>query len=305
MLVMIGSTALRMIGVDIKREPQDLDIVGSYDEVMNYLKQQNCHDIYPIDDCKKLVGKSDSLIIEAEITTPNSSAEQLYNLVLSTPDHYLVHNMIYPPLDVLYLLKMTHRFKKNSPHFTKTMRDIQRMRIHGAKIRPEHRDFYNARKAETLNYKHPKLNQNKKDFFTDDVPYIFDHDTIHQAVKLYAKPAYSYFKPDEAEVLTSKKMFDALPHEMKLAAVYEESCVLALERSQIPYPKTDQTRSFAMALMKVCTSITSGWFRTFAWENYDDVIKLYVECQSNGYGYVKSFLHGLDSGVVKLHGNRN
>jgi hypothetical protein len=24
-----------------------------------------------------------------------------------------------------------------------------------------------------------------------------------------------------------------------------------------------------MALMKVCTSITSGWFRAFAWEHYD------------------------------------
>jgi hypothetical protein len=27
--------------------------------------------------------------------------------------------------------------------------------------------------------------------------------------------------------------------------------------------------------MKVCTSITSGWFREFAWENHDEVADMF------------------------------
>ena len=38
-----------------------------------------------------------------------------------------------------------------------------------------------------------------------------------------------------------------------------------------------------MALMKVCTSITSGWFREYAWENYDKVLDLYNELGEDDY----------------------
>jgi hypothetical protein len=65
--------------------------------------------------------------------------------------------------------------------------------------------------------------------------------------------------------------------------VYEESCVLALERSQIPFPDASPRKSFEYALMKVCTSITSGFFREWAWEHYDDVLALYNELGENDY----------------------
>lgn len=300
MLAIIGSLALSNY-TKLDRSPSDIDLVGDYDEIVAFMKKINCTTIYPIDEGKKLVGKSKDVIVEAEITWENSSAAELYALIADDPNSTQTDNLMFASLDMLYALKMTHRFKKNSPHFLKTMRDIQLMRQLGASIKDEHRAFYNRRKKETLNYKHPKLDQNKRDFFTDDVPYVYDHDSIHETVKLYEKPAYSYFKPDEAEVLTSKKLFDALPHEMRLAAVYEESCVLALERSQIPYPMTDKLKSFQMALGKVCTSITSGWFRTFAWENYDAAMALYYTATKDGYNYVDCFKHGLNNGVVTLH----
>ena len=71
--------------------------------------------------------------------------------------------------------------------------------------------------------------------------------------------------------------------------------VLALERHQIPndfrpHPK----KSFDMALMKVCTSITSGWFREWAWENYDQVQGLFNPA------YVDWFKAGVEDGTVKL-----
>jgi len=44
---------------------------------------------------------------------------------------------------------------------------------------------------------------------------------------------------------------------------------------------------FEMALMKVCTSITSGWFREYAWENYQKVLDLYDSLGEDDY--VKRF----------------
>ncbi len=83
---------------------------------------------------------------------------------------------------------------------------------------------------------------------------------------------------------------------VRLAGVLEESYVLALERSQVPFkgklaPKT----SFMIALEKVCTSITSGWFREYAWENYNKVLALYDP------NYVKKFWEAVDNEVVKQY----
>jgi hypothetical protein len=44
--------------------------------------------------------------------------------------------------------------------------------------------------------------------------------------------------------------------------------------------------------MKVCTSITSGWFREFAWENYDNVLDLYND------KYVEIFFNKVENKEV-------
>lgn len=54
-------------------------------------------------------------------------------------------------------------------------------------------------------------------------------------------------------------------------------------------------KAFDTALEKVCTSITSGWFRKFAYDNYDEVASLY----SNEYVY--RFQAMAASNSVKLH----
>jgi hypothetical protein len=244
MLAVIGSTALYERNIKLDRPRLDCDIVGDYDELVRFLKDMNCNRIYPIANGKKLVGHGNHIMYDCEIAWPNSTSEELHRLIINDKESLVIDNTCYASLDMCYLLKMTHRFKKNSPHFKKTMNDIKLLRKLGATIPSKYKDFYDRRLKETLSYKHPKLNQSKKDFFTDDVPYQYDHDSIHKAVKLYDYPAYTYFKEDQSEVKVSKKLWNKLPHEIKLAAVYEESCVLALERSQVPYPDTDKFKSF-------------------------------------------------------------
>jgi hypothetical protein len=196
---------------------------------------------------------------------------------------------------VLLTLKMSHRFLKNSPHFLKTMKDIWFLRMLGATVPDNLADWLKRRSKVTYDYSHPSLNRNKAAFFADDgVGYIYDHDTIHEAVKTFDVPAFNMIKKDAAEVFCSKEKFYSVSDEIKLATVLEETYVLALERSQIPHNfEPEPLKSFKMALEKVCTSIASGWWRTYAWENYFTVLDMYNE------NYVERFKDALSKGIIK------
>lgn len=145
-------------------------------------------------------------------------------------------------------------------------------------------EAYKLRMKETYDYSHPKLNVSSKDFFSGDgVDYIYEHDDIHDAIALLDKPAFRYYMSD-AEVMTSKDKFFSVDESIRLLGVYEETCVLALERSQIPNDfSLAPERSFMLALIKVCSSITSGWFREYAWENFFKVVELYHRLGENDY----------------------
>jgi hypothetical protein len=176
------------------------------------------------------------------------------------------------------------------------MRDIQLMASLGAKIPETHKDWFKAREKATYTYAHPKLNQGKEGFFDKNqgVTYTYDHDSIHRAMAHLELPAYEYYKGDTAEVFCDKTKFDALPELTKLYGVIEEAYVLAIERSQVPFEGKPHVKySFDKALEKVCTSITSGWFRRFSYDNYDKVQSLYDP------NYMDKFRKGIEIGVVK------
>lgn len=228
--------------------------------------------------------QTDYGIYEFYIGHSNNSTEQLLKYCESIPDG-TVDSAKTASVHVQYMLKMSHRFLRNSPHFLKTMQDIHTLRSQGAVLDDELQRILELREKETYNYKHPDLSVNKGSFFNgDDVPYIYDHDTIHEAIAIGTEPAYKKYMKDGEEVMTSKEKFFACDEYTRLLGVYEEACVLALERSQIPFSieGTEEgvsaptpKHSFITALIKVCTSITSGWFRLYAWENFYKVIKMY------------------------------
>lgn len=307
MIVLIGSHAARHHRCLSDHIPKDLDVIGEYEDIRRFVKAamgDNLKSFMPTNRGKSIVAKSrDGLIIEAEIAWPGSLAEELMQIVRADANTCIqLRNsgetasiLSVPSLNILYMLKMSHRFLKNSPHFEKTLNDAELFKTKGAFIEPEHFDFYKRREAATYDYKHPVLNVAKKDFFTGDgVKYVYDHDSIHEAVKHLHRPAYTYFKPPTSEVMCSREMFELLPFQYQLYAVLEEAYVLAAERSQLSFPhsKIDPKTSFLMALEKVCTSITSGWFREFAWSNYYNVRALY-----NG-NYMDRIYAGVEAGVV-------
>lgn len=299
-MLLIGSQALKYY-TKLDREPRDWDFIGTIDEIESFIqaRKSEVESAYPSNEGKKMIVKlKNELPIEFEIAWEGSTAEKLLTQYINqavSMKIVLDIEVDIARLDTLYELKMSHRFLKNSPHFLKTMRDIQLMRSLGAQI--EHPEWLKEREKETYNYSHPKLSVSKDEFFKKDdgqVVYIYDHDSIHIAMARFDKPAYEYFKPEGSQVLCDKKMFFDSPEEIKLASVIEEATVLALERSQIPYKGlVEPLWSFKMALFKVCTSITSGYWREYAYSVYDQVLALYDE------KYVEKFWKAVDDGIVK------
>lgn len=326
-MLLIGSKALQLQNPFLTsgRKIGDLDVICTFQEYDSWTKSlpprnRKFRALLPIPYTNKFLAVMDDEAktkIEFEIAWPNSNAERLLYLVEKDPltlttthnrkyarnplEPYLPVGVKVASVECLYALKMSHRYLKDSPHFLKTLNDCLALRTvesiakRNNAIHPLYAEWFKERERDTYRNKLPKLNQSKQTFFSDDgIQYIYDHDSIHVAMAHLEHPAYTYYLKEGAEVQCDRELFFSLPQQTRLYGVLEETYVLALERSQIPFKgKVDPRRSFEIALQKVCTSITGGWFREFAWENYHRVVSMYNPA------YVEKFWKAVEDGVVK------
>lgn len=296
-IVTIGSVALRYW---IKDFPvgKDIDLMMSYDDYVLFCKSLGSDVVshYPISNGNKFVIKTSFKIYEIEIAWENSTAEKFMNLVEADPNSVKISETEFiPSVEALYTLKMSHRYLRNSPHFIKTLRHIKWMREeYYCVISHTYYDWYNSRMAETYNYSHPSLNTTKNDFFKEETFYVYDHDDIHMSIKIGDVPAYTRILANDSPVNCDYNKFCALEEEYKLACAVEECYTLALERCLIPNTfSVDTLATFKIALMKVCTSVTSGWFREWCWENHDMILRSYNP------SFVQKFQSSLEAGSIR------
>ena len=308
-MVLIGSRALALRAPHLlQRSPLDFDFICSRDEYEVWMKEHSDKvkptEVYPILDGAKMIVKGDS-ILEFEFIEPGSSNQLLAQLVKDDPETLDAGAFgKVPCLDLLFAIKSSHRFKKfkdNPMVFWKTALDRRMMLDAGAKIRDEHQAFFKLREKESYAaQKHPKLNQSKEAFFSDnglESVMVYDHDDLHKAVALYDRPAYTYYLKDNEPVLTDKAKFFNCSRDIQLAGVCEEALTLALERSLVPKPGVwSPDYAFRFALAKVCTSITSGFFREFAHTNVFETMRLYEE---KGKDYHSKFKRAAAEGRVR------
>ena len=103
----------------------------------------------------------------------------------------------------------------------------------------------------------------------------------------------------EIPIWCSRKKWREMSEEKRLHCVIEEAAILALERSIIPalYLEGESFLgaewAYKMALFKICTTITSGWFRDYAIERYWDAVEARPD-------FVKAFFTGMKLGIVKI-----
>lgn len=303
MLILIGSRAAQVWHPSHWAKPKDTDYICTYETFTRWLEfyKARAEAFYPIDEGKKfIVHLKGNDIFEFELAWPGSTAESFMELI-QADEHTQTNTIIpidalVPSMDWLFTLKASHKYLKDSPHFDKTMWDYHLMK-HELFCKIADKDWFKKRVKATYKKKRPRLEGMSKDGFfrkDDGVDYIFEHDLIHVAVAQGDQPAYRYYMKDDQDVETDKVKWDAVDEEVRLNGVLEESYVLALERSQIPYRGDITPReSFMIALSKVCSSITSGYFRRFAYENYYKVLEMYSD------DYVQWFDKGVEEGVIK------
>lgn len=82
--------------------------------------------------------------------------------------------------------------------------------------------------------------------------------------------------------------WESLSHKDKILCVAEETQVIAVERFCVPNDWNYNTkRAYFGALKKVCTTLTSGYFRDFAIDHYPEIISVY---DPNKFEFVKKEL---------------
>lgn len=148
----------------------------------------------------------------------------------------------------------------------------------------------------------PKLiDVSKEDFFDDNVTKYFEHDDIHGVMAHREKPMFTYMQSNPESVECSKDLWNKFTHEQSNQCVMEEAYVIALERHIIPAAMggkitkltTKPLEAFKWALMRVCTTLCSGWFREWAINNYFTILNEYNP------KYIDTFFDAVESGKIK------
>lgn len=144
---------------------------------------------------------------------------------------------------------------------------------------PEDYDYLYRRSEETKKYfkeNTPKLNKTKEEFFNDFVVKKYDHDYLHELFAYYDRPLYESLQSKQNSVWCTKDRFLDLSYDDQNKTVAEECYVIATERFLIPSGwKHSEKHAFYKALKRVCTTLTSGWFRDHAIDNFEDIFALF------------------------------
>ena len=174
-------------------------------------------------------------------------------------------------LDAVYTLKMSHL--SWDIKWQKHKQDALFLRKYGCKlIHPLYEMLVDYWTKEYGNKEGLSLYKKKTDFFNDYVPYVYDHDYLHELVAFPHSPVYSECLKDGEDVAIDKEKFLALPLEKQLKMFKEEVSVIAAERWLIN-PRTcgkyNWMEAYHLALHKTVTALTKGWASLFMIEHLD------------------------------------
>lgn len=305
-MILLGSRALALRASHLlSRCPVDFDWCCTQAEYEQWMEKNasklNITKQYYLPEFHKQIVEGDTNL-EFEIITPGTSSELLADLVENDPETIDTPFGKVPSPSILLAIKDSHKFKKfetprGCANWYKHACDWHAMTQTGVQIKPEYKDFISLREKETYTHKLPKLNMSKENFFdsnTNGVVQTFVHDDIHIAVALNDRPAYTMYMRDGSEVLTDKKKFFSVSEDIRMAGVIEEAMVLSIERSLVSWPGVwTSNYAFQFALAKVASTITGGYFRSYAHINLFKVLKEYPR------DYWEKFQQAVQSGKVR------
>lgn len=255
MKYLIGSRALDPS--ILKREPKDWDFIDTEaTEVSKFDLNGEQAEIHPWN----LLNNSEICEEYAACTVHNNGVEytgiHLKGLAILKRSH------LHRPLNFEKHIRDYHNIKAVCGAFNDKDKEILKRRIKLTKEKYKDRT--------------PSLMKSNDEFFDDFVKKYYIHDQIHEVVAHEDRPMYEKLKVDMSQAFCERDLWNQLTHEQKVFCVREEAFVISLERFIIPewiekgrnYPAA---MAFDRALTKICTTLTSGYFRWFATENWPEI----------------------------------
>lgn len=275
MMIVLGSRAARH-HLPTFRDPADWDLVVTSDEIRRIGLEFDgtISEFVPASPYKYRLKLHDEPLIEVEV------AEEGSNVLLvaaargwpsiETP----IGRAFVPPLDTLWRIKKAHVYWP--VHWEKNIADLH---VLGAAcgFRPDAaaEAFYRLRLAECeAKYgarRQARLSMSNDAFFAKSqkaVGRVVDHDQIHEVVAYGERPLFETMKHDPSLATLARDLFEAADRQTQLRLVREEAMAIAIERYIVPGTVTDGAQAYAKALKRICTTLTSGWFREFAIMNW-------------------------------------
>jgi hypothetical protein len=297
-MMIIGSTAALLRGIYFdRRPPPDMDVIGTQAEL----------DILQSQGYEPVVGKSFRLpgnptIIDFEVAAPRSSADAYLHAGDGRTDKAGEGCYEVATLPILYSLKRSHRHMPKAWH--KHIRDYHQLKHRVGGVDSLHL-ITEQREREYLAKATPALrNKTAAEFFDDTVSNkVFVHDDIHLVMAHDDRPMFERIRKSPDTVDCSRQKWDQLSVGDRVCCVLEEAYVIALERAVIPMVfsggrRVDPVKALQWAIMRICTTLCSGWFRDFATEHY-----LHLEAALD-LEYHLAFFKAVDEGRIRRIGQQ-
>jgi hypothetical protein len=292
-MILIGSRAIVANYASFPRIPKDYDIVATLEEIKDFYSHNRDQIAYlvPSSQGTKFQCKlNDGTKIEFEVEDFIPSDQFLEeHFIHSAPCKSIRFHGTYlrvPTLDVLYLIKRSHIYWP--VHWHKNIADLHFLKdVISHRWNENHKRFFELRITESVEKfgkKKINLKMSNEDFFAKSqskVKRIVDHDKLHELFALGDRPAYLMAKADPTKASLDKDLFFNLPVHVQLNTVMEEAMVIGFERKVIPGLQQgkpiDLKSAYDYGLMRCSTTLSSGWWREFAIDNWPSVKKPQME----------------------------
>ena len=303
-MLVVGSKALNYHFPEFQREVKDIDIIGTTDDIKYLIKTLNPEKVLDNHNITTLLNiqNQNEFFNTKNVEVLNSdNSEALTEYVKYETNVNLGGGLRYASPEVLLSLKKSHihfpiKFQKHIKDYNLLLDFLKEDKLANiTKINFKETELRFGK------LKTPSLKKSTRKFFDQSegyLKYFYVHDDIHQVMAHYDRPIYEDMQTTSESAWCQKELWDNFSFEKKAKCVLEEAYVIALERKIIPMLNgvsdvVSSKNALEWSLMRICTTLCSGWFRQFAADNYSRI------CEYVNHQYVQKFLEAEQMGKIK------
>lgn len=304
-MIIVGSVSLKYHFPNLERKVQDIDVIGNQNDIDYLSNGLRPKEVRTTPHITTLIGIQNKIGIwttdNVEILNSDNSQSLKMYVDYETQDGKLGNGLRYASKEVIFSLKKSHihfpiKFDKHIKDYCLLYDELNGI----DKLENITKLNFKETESRVGKLRTPSLNKSSKEFFGQSEGYVksfFVHDDIHRVMSHYDVPLYEKMQKDNILAKCEKDMWEKFTFEEKCKCVLEEAYVIALERKILPmlFGKGlyfSSKEALEWSLMRICTTLCSGWFRQFATDNFFR-IKEYID-----NSYVEKFLAAYQNGRI-------